>query len=400
MIARVLLPRRPASRSANISIRPAFASRRAVCLALAGLALAGTDVAAQAPSSRPSGAVQVGGEGPRNLFEARGVKVDVTAGTVTEARERALTQGRVNGLRRVLERLGARADLAKLPQLSPTEVIEMVQEFSLQNERTSAVRYLADMNVRFDPEAVRRLLRDAKISFTEFASPPLVVLPVYSADGQTQLWDKANPWRQAWAAVKERNGLVPLLLPPGDAQDMTLSLEQVTSKNGAALQALAARHDAAGVLVAQATPGTGGGITVRLSEFRGGALTGESTVNTPAAAGQELEDALLAAATAAAEAASEDWKKDNLVDLSVTSQLTALAPLRSLEEWLQIRERLKQIPLIERVDLQAITRDRAQITLRYGGDQGRLQKAMAQQSLSLTQQGGVYILTAARAAAP
>src|SRR5205814_1733011 len=103
-----------------------------------------------------------GGES-RTLFEARGVAVDVTAATVTEARERALIQGRVAGLRQMVEHLAPREELAKLPQLSTEEIIEMVQEFSLANERTSAVRYIAEMNVRYNPDAVRRVLRAAKI---------------------------------------------------------------------------------------------------------------------------------------------------------------------------------------------------------------------------------------------
>ena len=49
------------------------------------------------------------------------------------------------------------------------------------------------------------------------------------------------------------------------------------------------------------------------------------------------------------------------------------------------------MPLIERIDLQAITRERAQLTLRYAGDQARLQTALAEQDLALNQQGGVWI---------
>ena len=52
-----------------------------------------------------------------DIFVAESVPVDVTAASVTEARERGLTQGRIDGLRQVLERLVAREDMARVPQL-------------------------------------------------------------------------------------------------------------------------------------------------------------------------------------------------------------------------------------------------------------------------------------------
>ena len=52
------------------------------------------------------------------------------------------------------------------------------------------------------------------------------------------------------------------------------------------------------------------------------------------------------------------------------------------------------MPLIDRLDLQAITRDRAQITLYYSGAQRQLELAMSQQDLLLLQQNGVWMIQA------
>src|SRR5689334_11673295 len=100
-----MTPYRARFSSANIPNVPLIASRAyaLVLLAFALMAMALAPAHAQ-PSTGRNGAVFVGGES-HTLFEARGVPVDVTAATITEARERALTQGRINGLRQVMEHL-------------------------------------------------------------------------------------------------------------------------------------------------------------------------------------------------------------------------------------------------------------------------------------------------------
>ena len=359
-------------------------------LAAAALMLGVALVSAPAAAQGREKGIFIGGES-RNLFEARGVPVDVTAATVTEARERALTQGRVEALRVMVEHVASPEEATKVPQLPANQIIDMVREFSLANERTSAVRYIAEMTVRFDPDAVRRLMRGAKIQFTEAASKPMVLLPVYVEGGKAQLWEDGNPWREAWLRVKDRSALVPLVLPVGDA-DITVA--QVQAKDRDALADLANRYDAAGVVIARAAA-SGDSVSLAYTEVRGAAPPAEASVGFAAQAGQTHEEMLTAAATALAAAVADAWKKNNRFDLGVTTQLTALAPIKDLKDWVRIREHLKDVPLVRNVEVQALTRDRAQVTFRYAGDQARLESALAQQSLTLSQQGGVWILATA-----
>ena len=71
----------------------------------------------------------------------------------------------------------------------------------------------------------------------------------------------------------------------------------------------------------------------------------------------------------------------------------SLWPLREAAEWWnQAREALKNVPLLK-TDLQAITRDRAQLNLHYDGDAARLDLAFAQQGLVATQDGSVWMIS-------
>ena len=287
--------------SANILDRRGFAMAAGRALGVgfaAGIAVPRMALAAdETESARTSGAPAP--RVPGDVFVAEAVPVDVTAATVTDARERGLVQGRVNGLRKVLERLVAREDLLRVPTLSSTQVIDMVRDFSIADERTSAVRYIAALTVRFDPGAIRRLLRGANIPFAETMSKPLVVVPVLrTAENRTLLWDDNNPWRAAWLKTASVNGLVPLLVPGAEPKDISaVTLDQALAKDPSALATLASSYDAGGALVAMAVA-DGPALRVTLTAVRSGIANDDLTAT---ATGQDIYVAAVRASIAAVE---------------------------------------------------------------------------------------------------
>ncbi len=377
---------------ANILDRRCIAMVVGVIVTALACGLCGHIARAQAPAASPTA----------NVFVAESVPVDVTAANVTDARERGLVQGQVAGLRRVLESIVAQEDLGRVPQLNVNQVVEMVRDFSVANERSSAVRYLADLTVRFDPGAVRTLLRRAGIPFTETVSKPIVVLPLLRDGSDQRLWGDGNPWRIAWSKVTIDQGLVPLFLAAADIADTgALSVEQVAGREISALNAFASSYDAGGALVAAAAivPGAGSDVVqITLTEVRAGMALEEISLSQVAEPGQSRDDLLAAAVRSATAAVEESWRRRNRVTPGVSGRITALVQVAGLSEWLAVRGRLSQVGIIDRIELQALTRDRAQVTIYHAGEQNQLVLAMAQRDLSLTQRNGVWLIDRVRGA--
>jgi hypothetical protein len=379
---------------ANILNRRRIAMVRASAGALVLLFVGAVSAAAQTalPTTAPITS--------QTLFVASAVPVDVTAGNVTEARERGLTQGRIAGYRKVMARVVAREDMDRVPQQNATQIIDLVREFSIADERSSAVRYLANLTVRFDPVAIRRLLRNANIPFTETLSKPLVVVPMMRTDANApwQLWEDSNPWRAAWSRVPQDLGLVGLIVPEGGAADSAaLSTEQAAGKDLAAINAFAQKYNAGGAVIAMAT-GVGETLEMTLVEVRTDLPSEDQSLIQAPASGQSQEEFLTAAAVSVAGVVQETWKHRNRVTFGGTTQITALVPVADLKEWLTVKKRLSEVPLIDKLDLQAMTRDRAQVTLYYSGAQRQLELAMSQHDLALLQQNGVWMIQARGAA--
>jgi hypothetical protein len=326
-----------------------------------------------------------------DVYVAESVPVDVTAGSVGEARERGLTQGRIAGFRRIIERIVAREDLPQVPQVNAEQIIEMVRDFSIANERSSAVRYLAELTVRFNPNAVRQLLRNAGVPFTETVSRPLVVVPVMRSGGAASLW--GSVWHDTWLRAKPDGGLLPLIVPTGDAEDNAqVTAAVATAKSAPALLALAERRQAGGVLIVAASIEGGGPIGMTLTEIRPDAEPMELSVTHSGAPGQAAPEVMAGAVQTAVAAAADSWRRRNRVSFGTRNQMTALVPVTDLKEWLNIRTRLGNVALVDRVDVQAMTRDRVQITIHFAGEPEQLRLAVGQHNLSFTEQSGVWVL--------
>jgi len=335
-------------------------------------------------------------EAPFDPFLVRNVPVDVTAASVSEARERGLTQGRVMAFRRLVERMTLRENWAAIAAPDATKIIDMVLEFSVANEKSSAVRYLADLTVRFDPAAIRAFLRAQNVPFAETASRPLIVVPLYQDGGGVRLWNDDNPWRAAWTAILPHDGLIPIVLPLGDLADIgLLSADQAAANDRAALMNLATKYGAVGAVIARATP-SGGSLNIAVTELRALGEPFEASINATVAGVDDdaKAEAMQAAAVESLRPLEDRWKQQNTLRFGAGGTLTALIPVNSLQDWLAIKARLARVPVVEKVDLEAISKALVQVKIAFAGEETQLQFAMSQNELDLKRDGDMWLLRA------
>ncbi|MHA1564149.1 MAG: DUF2066 domain-containing protein [Alphaproteobacteria bacterium] len=325
--------------------------------------------------------------GAQEIFTVRNVAVDVTANNAAAARERALAEGQIEASRQMLARVIRRQDRGNLPLIDDDMVNLLVSNFSIAKERTSNVRYLAELTVRFDRNAVRDVLRDASLPFAETVSKPVLVLPILRGDAGLLLWDEPNPWRDAWGQLPSGIGaLVPMEVPLGDLSDFSdISAEQAADGDLERLNAIAARYGADDSLVVIATldEGISGRFArVDVAVTRVGATTqAPILLDLAASAGQDLEALLRLAAIATADAVEDAWIEDHLLRFDQEQVAYFSIPLSGLDDWLEVRERLGRVALIAETQLRQLRREKAEIAVRYFGELAQLEDALVQRDL-------------------
>ena len=331
-------------------------------------------------------------QAPADAFTVQGVDVDVTAANPAAAKDEAIVTGQRQAFQQLLERLTAPADHGRLPNV---DALGFVRDYAIDAERRSAVRYLATLTVRFNPAAVRKLLKDAGIPFTDARSRPMVVVPVLSVAGHALLWDDPNPWRAAWAGLGG-GGLVPLAVPAGDATDsQALSVEQALAGDAEHLTAVGARWRTSDVMVAAAAlSGDGKRLDVALSGLPGTPLPFPS-VSYDLKGGETPEQMMLRAARDLARAVDVGYKQANLLQFDHADTLAAMAPLTGLEDWLSLRERLSHVPQVRSTEVVSLSRAEAALVLHVVGDIERVKAALANAGLALDSNDGLWTLKVA-----
>ncbi len=339
--------------------------------------------------------------GTMDVFEVRNVAVDVTAKTATEARAKALANGQQVAFRRLLERLTMRSDYFRLPDLPRNRIASYVKDFSVEEEKTSAVRYLAKLNFRFHGDAVRKLLTDSSIAFAETPSRPVLILPVYQAAGAMLLWDDPNPWRRAWESLPPIDGLVPMLLPRGDLADIAaIGVEQAINGDLQQLSSIASRYDTKDTIVAQAIQGinTRGVRDLDVYVTRYGSELMEQTMvrNFSSEPGEDMNSLLGRAAEELARSIEDSWKSDNLMQFGSQSVVAVTVRIKGLNDWLKVRRILSGVAVIRQIELVLLSRDEVRINLHYIGEREQLSLALEQVDLSLDRDGDNWILEPSR----
>ncbi|MDA8231513.1 MAG: DUF2066 domain-containing protein [Magnetospirillum sp.] len=328
-------------------------------------------------------------QGVPDAFTVRGVEVDVTATSANDAKDQALADGQRQAFRQLLERLTDPADHARLPN---ADAENYVRDFAIDQERTSSVRYMATLTVRFKPAAVKTLLRQAGIPFTEARSRPVVVLPVLSAEGRTALWDDPNPWRAAWAGLGG-DSLVPLVIPPGDPTDVqTISVQQALAADPGSMAAEGARWRTADVMVAAATLSADSRrLDVTLSSLPGTPAPFDS-VAYDLQPGENADQMMARAARDVSRAIDTGYKQANLLRFGHPQSLAALVPLTGLDDWLTVRERLARVPQVQSYDLVSLSRVEAALVLHVVGDQDKAKAALANAGLPMEWANGYWTM--------
>jgi len=377
-----------------------------------------------------------------DVFVVPRVPVQATGATATEAKEIAQSAGRRRAMDILLRRLTPEEDWIYLPSLaagtpaqgigdgigksavmiSSQQLVGLESGFEVYGEKASSASYRAHITYRFKPDEVRRLLKSAKLPYSEAQTRVALVLPVLQTDSGVYLWEGNNPWMAAWKVRPYTHELTPMTAPLGDLEDSsTVTARQALALDPEALAAIAARYSVSQIIVAHArlTQKDGANqLTVRLlnghresgkadlvdvlghdTEFEDGALPSrtlsyvEGDEDFASKVGEVLAQTYLsepsgnfpALAERSIEAAiskySSGWKARTLIDHSKEQFLGVTAFFDRIEDWSKIRSALIETPLVGAVQVSSLSRRGAEMDVRVFGEPARMQVAMENQGI-------------------
>jgi hypothetical protein len=355
------------------------------------------------------------------VFTVRDVAVDETAGDAQEARQIALRNAEVIAWNRLIDSM-AGVNASQVGQPDGQTLQSMVQSLEFADEKITTGRYRALVTVRFRSDAVLGWLESSGVAHASAPTPTLLVLPVLDTGDGHVLWlEGGNPWLTAWQLDRSPGHVVPVVAPVADLDDL-LAIDEAGAVSGdwSAMQSLISRYRADGVLVAIASS-NGETFEQTLTWYEGPNGT-NVPVNRPEPVAQvdstatTTSDGTVVISTAPVEGAGAyaggpvsagDYAAgvvqarvslDNFWSVATTAPtgpeavMVAEIPIRSLSEWVEIRNLLARPAVLNQSLPLVVGVDRVRILLRYFGTFEQLRTGLRQVGLNLTAQGNTWLI--------
>ncbi len=332
-----------------------------------------------------------------NPFEITGIRIDAVRENVSKAREQAIRVGTLDATYRLLDRLTLPEDRLVLdPPLIITEDIaeQLVAGIEISNEKRSRSRYLGELAVTFDAQAIRAFLRANHLPYVESQALPVHIIAIWkNEEGQAVLMPD-NPFTTALKDGNFQNHLVPLKIVDLD----------VTEENEAAIawrlanfntQLLSEISINAGIneLIIASARRTGPDrvtISARRVFFEDGGVSSimnmgnfEGIAPSSGRRPNILQTTLKMAMEKLADVLDTDWKHTAIVRDNFSQSIRLTALYNGIKQWQRIRDALGSVSLVEEARLEALSADGALLTLTYRGNEDQLIRRLAQKGIEL-----------------
>lgn len=337
-----------------------------------------------------------------SAFTITGVHVDVTSDNAAKARQEAFAKAQYIGFKQLADRLlsADESETFEMPDIST--ISTLINDFEVTNEQLSTIRYVGTYTFRFKDSEVRKFLSTRNMSYTDVASKPVLVLPFYQIGTRTVLWDEENLWKNAWAQAKTFEGLVPVMVPIGDLEDVSDVVEEnPLAYDYEKLEDMIDRYNAREALIVIAEP--------RNITNQGGVMVPhnmEITIYQPTAERPrflrniKVENKIKNdnGKTMFAEGVQrvrtifrDQWKSQTVVAPSVTgNKLFARVRFGNVQQWVETQNALRHVPGVSGTKLLSLTPRMAELQIDFRGTENRLRLALSQANLTLSRSFAPY----------
>ncbi len=155
-----------------------------------------------------------------DLYTATNVEMSGTGNSPVEAKNNALTAGEITGFDQMLSALVGTNNTPFLERPTDDEILSMVRDISILEEKNTGTSYWGKMNVRFKEIDVQELLKKNNITYLKKAPPVYWLIPVWKQGTDVKTLEDENPFYQALKTTNKLSDSFQIILPNGDVNEL------------------------------------------------------------------------------------------------------------------------------------------------------------------------------------
>ncbi len=316
------------------------------------------------------------------LYKVTGVAVEAESVSSLAAKEIALATGQLTAFNRLMAKL-APENMENLPAQNEESVLDFVQGVSIENEKTTATKYMGSIAVEFNEKAVQDFLNSAKVTYLKNEAPALLVVPVFVQNGQKAVLDEMNP---LYIALKEKGDFAPFFkaaVPAGDMEEMNLAAMAAAQEDFSGFQSLLPVYDKKRVMVLYLTPESEDVWQIYNAFYPAAGMENQVVHKRFRFAYGDKQVAAEKMAEAVFSEMESRWRDEKTSSLSEDKTLYLRIKAESLPEWLQLEKEMKKWELFETFSLKGLYLPQVLVEAKYKGAEYQLEEKLKEQGWRL-----------------
>jgi hypothetical protein len=325
------------------------------------------------------------------LFTIRDIRVDETAANANRARQAALLQAEEDAYHRLLRKITQPESRAQLLQLTATERQALISGIDFVQEQSSSRRYIAVLNVRFEPSQFSSFLAQYNVPHVLSTGSGILVLHAHQRGLAKVLWQADQPLEAARDEVDWVNRIRRYSFARGNIKErLSVSASEILDLDIAAAERAGriAGFNSALMIGSKVARLASGELQIRYHfSATDSGLKGEGSINFPSPQASTEIEALVAMYDTILEENDSAWRDRLLVDTGTQGDIQVMAPTVSLADMAQYEKILNEVSLVQSYSISEIGVPLSTFQIRYTGRQDQLSQALKFAGLDLKPYG-------------
>lgn len=331
-------------------------------------------------------------------FAVNGLQLDTTAVDGTLARKKALSQATADAFAIIKRRLLLPTQPAA-DQLDELAFADFIDFIHIESETALAQRYIAEIDICFDPVRLRDQFIKSGLLWSELFSSPVLLLPVWQDPSGIRVWTRNVAWLDVWRQMDAQDDqlLRFTILTPDLALERRLPPERIRNYDSSILALSAAAAGAQQIAILFAGLEYTGDVPklimkADLFDVDGKFLSEISAVETDMNGRTNMPEAFSYFREDFITTLSGIWQQKNLYTLEDRADIHVELPVSNLQSWYRLRTLLSELPIVQSLSVVKLTSSSGLLKLSLSGSVEALQMAVRSIGYRLEVAGAVYQL--------
>ncbi len=295
-----------------------------------------------------------------DFYQISDVAVQGTGENPKQAKALAIEQGQSMAFQKLMRRLlGVENQFSQtLPDIK--EIIPLIREMSIQNEKNTRTDYWATLTFGFNEPAVQSFLKSQQVAVLEKIPPKLLLIPVVEKETESIGLEDNNVLYQFLRAKEGLSDFYDFVLPDGDLEEMVLVNRVLQEQNPQLLKTLLTTYKAKGIFFVKAMP-----MGVDTWRFNGVVYVDDQKIQEQNTDDWYFGHTLSDGWEELLKRLENDWRINQRAPVEKVYYAHLNEP--TLNRWLQDKARIEKAKFLNHLLVQGVYHDQVLISYTYSG---------------------------------